>query len=132
MSIQSEAMKRYFALNGIKNRDIAEAMGVTPSNVSNMLAGRDEHASSLPSLNAGLRTLCRREKLPPVSTYWARHTWASLAMELDAPIEAISAALGHSYGARVTVGYVNMSSKRVDELNRRVIDFALYDKLKKD
>ena len=41
MSIQSEAMKRYFALNGIKNRDIAEAMGVTPSNVSNMLAGRD-------------------------------------------------------------------------------------------
>lgn len=95
-------------------------------------AGRDEHASSLPSLNAGLRTLCKREKLPPVSTYWARHTWASLAMELEAPIEVISAALGHSYGARVTVGYVNMSSKRVDELNRRVIDFALYDKLKKD
>lgn len=41
MSIQTEAMKRYFALNGIRNRDIAEAMGVAPSNVSNMLAGRD-------------------------------------------------------------------------------------------
>lgn len=41
MSIQTEAMKRYFALHGIRNRDIAEAMGVTPSNVSNMLAGRD-------------------------------------------------------------------------------------------
>jgi transcriptional regulator with XRE-family HTH domain len=41
MSIQSEAMKRYFALNGIRNRDIAEALGVAPSNVSNMLAGRD-------------------------------------------------------------------------------------------
>lgn len=41
MSIQSEAMKRYFALQGIKNRDVAEAMGITPSNVSNMLAGRD-------------------------------------------------------------------------------------------
>ncbi len=34
-------MKRYFALNGIKNSDIAEAMGVSRSNVSNMLAGRD-------------------------------------------------------------------------------------------
>ena len=53
-------------------------------------------------------------------------------MELEAPIEVISAALGHSYGARVTVGYVNMSAKRVDELNRRVIDFALYDELKKN
>jgi len=41
MSIQTEAMKRYFALNGIRNRDIADAMGVAPSNVSNMLAGRD-------------------------------------------------------------------------------------------
>ncbi len=91
---------------------------------------RDEHASSLPSLNAGLRTLCKREKLPPVSTYWARHTWASLAMELEIPIEVISAALGHSYGARVTVGYVNMSQKKVDDANRRVIDFALYDKIK--
>lgn len=41
MSIQSDAMKRYFALNGIRNRDIADAMGVAPSNASNMLAGRD-------------------------------------------------------------------------------------------
>lgn len=93
-------------------------------------AGRDEHASSLPSLNNGLRSLCLREKLPPVSTYWARHTWASLAMELEIPIEVISAALGHSYGARVTVGYINMTTKKVDDANRRVIDYALYDTLK--
>ena len=93
-------------------------------------AGRDEHASSLPSLNAGLRSLCKREKLPPVSTYWARHTWASLAMELEIPIEVISAALGHSYGARVTVGYINMTTKKVDDANRRVINYALYDELK--
>jgi len=92
-------------------------------------AGRDEHASAIPQLNAGLRTLCKREKLPPVSTYWARHTWASLAMELEIPIEVISQALGHSYGARVTVGYVNMNVKKVDDANRRVIDFALYDSL---
>ncbi len=34
-------MKRYFALQGIRNRDIADAMGVSASNVSNMLNGRD-------------------------------------------------------------------------------------------
>ena len=91
--------------------------------------GHDERSYAIPSLNCGLRTLCKREGLPPVSTYWARHTWASLAMQLEAPIEVISAALGHSYGARVTVGYVNLAQKRVDDLNRRVIDFALYDEL---
>lgn len=95
-------------------------------------AGRDERNSANPSLNHGLSSLCKREKLPPVSTYWARHTWASLAMELEIPIEVISAALGHSYGARVTMGYVNLSQKKVDDANRRVIDFALYDALKKD
>ena len=93
-------------------------------------ANRDEHSSAIPQLNAGLRTLCKRENLPPVSTYWARHTWATLAMELETPIEVISQALGHSYGARVTVGYVNMNVKKVDDANRRVIDFALYDPLK--
>lgn len=94
-------------------------------------AGRNERKSANPSLNHGLASLCKREKLPPVSTYWARHTWASLAMELEIPIEIISAALGHSYGARVTMGYVNLSQKKVDDANRRVIDFALYDPLKK-
>ena len=93
--------------------------------------GHSERSYAIPSLNAGLRTLCKREGLPPVSTYWARHTWASLAMELSAPIEVISAALGHSYGARVTMGYVNLEQKRVDDLNRQVINFALYDKIRK-
>lgn len=97
----------------------------------NFFAGRNERTSANPQLNAGLRTLCKREKLPPVSTYWARHSWASLAMELEIPIEVISAALGHSYGARVTMGYVNLSQKKVDDANRRVIDFVLYDPLKK-
>lgn len=41
MSIQSDAMKRYFALQGIRNAEVAERMGVSRSNISNMLAGRD-------------------------------------------------------------------------------------------
>lgn len=41
MSIQSDAMKRYFTLQGIRNAEVAERMGVSRSNISNMLAGRD-------------------------------------------------------------------------------------------
>ena len=60
-----------------------------------------------------------------LSTYFSRHTWASLASALDIPIDTISAALGHSYGAKITNVYVNFDLKKIDEANRKVIDFVL-------
>ena len=65
---------------------------------------------------------------PELTTYWARHTWATIAAELDIPNETIASALGHSYGNRTTAIYINFNQKKVDEANRRVIDFVLYDK----
>lgn len=41
MSKQSEEMRRYFTLNGIKNKEIAEALGMNATCASNMLSGRD-------------------------------------------------------------------------------------------
>lgn len=41
MSAQSEAMKAYFIAQGIKNREVAERLGVSPAAVSNLLSGRD-------------------------------------------------------------------------------------------
>ncbi|MEZ3441526.1 phage integrase SAM-like domain-containing protein [Alistipes sp.] len=60
---------------------------------------------------------------PGLSSYWARHTWATIAAELEIPIETISAMLGHSVGAKVTSIYVAFNRKKIDEANRRVIDF---------
>lgn len=63
----------------------------------------------------------------PLTMYWARHTWATFAAELDIPMDTIAAALGH--GARtVTHIYVKRNTEKVDAANRAVIDFALYDK----
>ena len=64
---------------------------------------------------------------PHISTYWARHTWATIAAELDVPKETIAAALGHG-GQTVTDIYINFDSKKIDEANRKVIDYVLYDK----
>lgn len=63
-----------------------------------------------------------------LTTYYARHTWATLAFKLDVPKDTISLALGHSFGARVTGTYINADLSRVDEANRKVIDYVLYDK----
>ncbi len=60
---------------------------------------------------------------PDLSTYWARHSWASVAAELEIPIETISAMLGHGVGSKVTSVYVAFNRKKIDEANRRVIDF---------
>jgi integrase len=56
------------------------------------------------------------------TSYWSRHTWASMAASLDIPIETVSRALGHSVGASVTAIYIHFDTRKVDEANRRVID----------
>ena len=68
---------------------------------------------------------------PEITTYWARHSWASIASELDIPVETISAALGHEYGSKTTAIYIDFNQKKVDSANRAVIDYVLYNKLPK-
>lgn len=68
-----------------------------------------------------------KSPFPQLTTYWARHTWATIAAELDIPKETIAAALGHG-GNTVTDIYINFDMKKVDEANRCVMDYVLYDK----
>ena len=64
---------------------------------------------------------------PKLSTYWARHSWATIAASLDIPKETIAAALGHG-GNTVTDIYIDFDQRKVDEANRRVLDWVLYGK----
>lgn len=59
---------------------------------------------------------------PKISTYWARHTWATIAADLDIPKETIAAALGHG-GNTVTDIYIDFDQKKVDEANRKIIAY---------
>lgn len=65
-------------------------------------------------------------EIEELTTYWARHTWATIASELDIPKDTISAALGHG-GNSVTDIYINFDQRKVDEANRKVLDYVLYD-----
>ena len=66
----------------------------------------------------------RKPLFPDISSYWSRHTWATIAAELDIPKETISEALGHSIGSDVTSIYIRFDIKKVDEANRKVIDYV--------
>lgn len=96
-----------------------------------LLCIRDRYKSArdyTQHINAGLKRLIDEPPFNKLSTYWARHSWATIAYnELGASIETISAALGHRYGSRITAVYINPDTRKVDELNRRLLDllFAL-------
>lgn len=64
---------------------------------------------------------------PHLTTYYARHTWATLAYSIDIPKETISAALGHEIGSRITSIYINFDQRKVDEANRKLINYVLSD-----
>ena len=61
--------------------------------------------------------------VPGLTTYWARHTWATIAASLDVPKETIAHALGHGNDT-VTDIYIDFDKRKVDEANRKVLDFV--------
>lgn len=73
----------------------------------------------------GGKKVDRKPIVEGLSTYYARHSWASVAASLDIPMEIISQALGHEFGLDVTNRYVTFDMSKVDKANRRVIDYVL-------
>jgi hypothetical protein len=82
-----------------------------------------DYSRYIQDVNEKLRNLAKGAGLPPVTMYWARHTFASLVIETGGTMEILAGALGHSYGPRVTAGYVTLQQRQVDEAVRRVFDY---------
>ena len=80
------------------------------------------------NLCKGLNSIKSKLGLKTLTSYWARHTWATIAYN-DCGIskDVIAQALGHSNGT-VTDIYLNKEQRLVDEANRKVLDWVLYAK----
>ncbi|WP_029327907.1 site-specific integrase [Bacteroides sp. 14(A)] len=67
-----------------------------------------------------------------VSSYTARHTWATIAYHSGVPVGLISQSLGHS-SIRVTMTYLKpFDAEVIDRINRQVISLVKKSKKKKD
>lgn len=84
------------------------------------IEGNKDYLAFVRHMNKGLKNL---DIIPGLTSYWARHTWASIAFEIGIPKDIISLALGHSIGAKVTDIYIRYNLEKVDEANRKVIDY---------
>ena len=81
------------------------------------------HTSFRNKVNDYLSEIAIELKIKKFTTYSARHSWATFAGELDIPDKTISKALGHGKKT-VTDIYNHFNDKKVDEANRRVIDYV--------
>lgn len=78
-------------------------------------------------VNNELQAIAQNLGLPKISTNWMRHSWMSIAAELDIPKETIARAAGHS-AKTVTDIYINFDWNKIDRANRQLLDYVLYDK----
>lgn len=70
--------------------------------------------------NKWLRRLCSENGLPPITTYWARHTYASLLKGIGESVDMIRELLGHS-DIRTTEAYL----KRFDLMKKQSVNNEL-------
>lgn len=66
--------------------------------------------------------------MPGLTIYWARHTWASLAVELDIPDRTVFMGLAHKQGSYSDETYITMRNRKLDEANRRILDYIICGK----
>lgn len=59
---------------------------------------------------------------PQLSTYWARHSVATLMAEIDVPDATIDRVLAHADNS-ITAIYIKRNQKKADDAMRRVIDY---------
>ncbi len=72
-----------------------------------------------------LRQIAKILDIPELTSYYARHTWATIAASLDIPKETIAAALGYELGNSTTSIYIDYDLRKVDTASRLVIDSIL-------
>lgn len=79
---------------------------------------------------AELSERCGKD-FPTVTTYWARHTWATLAASLGIPRVVIGAALGHTW-AETTGIYVSVNEANIDAAAKIVEEYIYENKRPKN
>ena len=93
-------------------------------NYTSFTAAMDRALKEIGEVKKSRQKKIRKPLFPSLSSYRARHSWATIGAELDIPKETLSAGLGHEVGSSITSIYIKFDRKKVDEANRRIIDYV--------
>ena len=85
--------------------------------------GRRQYKSALHCVNTHLKTLGEKLGLSvPLTTYVARHTWASIAKSKNIPLAVISEAMGHECEKTTLIYLTSLDTSAVDNANSAILD----------
>lgn len=79
-----------------------------------------------------MKAPCERLQIPKLSSYYFRHTWATLAQnKCGASMEDVAFCLNHASAHKVTGAYVEKDFSRIKEINEKVINYVFNLRIKK-
>mgnify|MGYP002614072505 CR=1 FL=1 len=91
-----------------------------------------QYLRELSYYNRSLKALARKAGLGrKLTSYVARHSWASIAFESNVELSVISRAMGHTNPMTTMIYIRELDNDRIEQANRKVIDACRIDKGKK-
>lgn len=85
--------------------------------------GRRQYQNVAHQVNARLKKLGTRIGLAlPLTSYVARHSWASIAMSRNIPVTTISEAMGHDSEKTTRIYLASLDKSAVDKANNRILN----------
>jgi len=93
-----------------------------------------DYSDWLHHMNDALKRMCTADRFgrskpieDEVSSNWARHTWATIAADIDIADPSITLGLGHTVAGHTTTAiYIKRKREKVDDANRKVLDYVFY------
>jgi integrase/recombinase XerD len=112
-------------INLYSSQDRIYILPAIPENVTELSQERKYIQQAIKTTNKYLKRIGAELKVAiPLTTYVARHSWATIAKKLGYSKDLIAEALGHEFGNKVTGIYLdNFDQEVIDEMNGRVCDF---------
>jgi integrase len=84
---------------------------------------RNQYRNVLFKVNSGLKEISQLLNLPiPLTTYVARHSWASIAYSQSVPLSVITEGLGHDSERTTRIYLASVLGDKVDRANQMIID----------
>ena len=81
-----------------------------------------QYQRKLENINRSLKRIGEMAGLKiPLTTYVARHSWASIARNMNISIAVISEGMGHSSYKTTQIYLDSIDTSKIDEANRRII-----------
>ncbi len=83
---------------------------------------RVQYQCKMNKINIYLKEVARRVEITtPLTTYVARHSWASIAKSSNIPISVISQGMGHSKESTTQIYLASLDSAVVDKANKKIL-----------